>query len=994
MNARRMRLSVVAALMLAAPVSVFARDAALEMAKVPADARGVCLVLDCGGGERVAAIARETGMFVFAIAKDDKVCAAARKRLDAAGLYGTRAAVMTGSLRRLPLPTGYGNLVVARAFANGLSEAEVRRVLNPNGVAVIGTRVFTGVPSEGVDSWTHDRHDPSNTAVSAETTVRPPFRTQWIAGPGHAVNAMTLVSGGRLIIIDAPTGRRARPKLYARDASNGMLLWVRALKPPAPLRRGIALVDDHICLVDEGKRIVMLDASTGKEVKSFEPDVKSGITGRILRVSITDGIAYGLAGGAAEGKLLFRGVGPRGDCVFAMALADGRVLWSRRTEKPVLERSISLGGGALYGYAPELGVVALDLATGTERWRNAETVALMKKGGATGWMTAGSWSVYHNGKVLFYAISTPVALDATSGKILWTNKHYRAPLCVGDRIYTYTRSGDSIIAVDPATGKNVGRLNMPTAMAGCGSGTASATCIYSAGQGFGTFDFPTNTYHAYNVYRTPCGIGSIAANGMLYTTPFTCNCNYSITGQVCVAPVARDAAPDARDGAGRLHRGAAFGRPLAPPDLDAWRTYRHDARHSAVTIGKPTLPLKLGWQRKLTGKITAPAAADGRVFIGSDRGHVHALDATTGEPRWTFLCGASVPVTPTVWRGRVFVGSHDGWVYCLEAATGKLVWRFRAADDERYVHITGRMISAWPVQTGVIVEDDVAYVASGLCSYDGSTLWALDAATGAVKYAKAVGNLNGLGAGINPQGPLAADGERLIIPTGGSQAAGVRRSDGKVLWWRGSLKYRERTGVRYAKFNYSGGSEILIEGNAFLVGGPRLVGDRGYPFLISGTDDGYPLGTQKAFKAGKAPLAKNGLLWEYYIAPTYGRSTGLLTPVLTADRVYLPMVRRVDVCDRAKLTAVHLAGPDKKMRADAAKAAVSYSLKVPAESVVLAGDVLLAACRQELAAVEDKPDGKTLGRVALPARPIRNGVAVSAGAVFVVTADGTVLRAN
>ncbi|HUU42380.1 MAG TPA: hypothetical protein VMX57_01285, partial [Planctomycetota bacterium] len=64
-----LRFVAAVALLAAVPVSVFARDVALETAKVAPDAPGVCLVLDCGSGERAVAIARETGMFVFAIAK-------------------------------------------------------------------------------------------------------------------------------------------------------------------------------------------------------------------------------------------------------------------------------------------------------------------------------------------------------------------------------------------------------------------------------------------------------------------------------------------------------------------------------------------------------------------------------------------------------------------------------------------------------------------------------------------------------------------------------------------------------------------------------------------------------------------------------------------------------------------------------------------------------------------------------------------------------------
>jgi outer membrane protein assembly factor BamB len=77
--------------------------------------------------------------------------------------------------------------------------------------------------------------------------------------------------------------------------------------------------------------------------------------------------------------------------------------------------------------------------------------------------------------------------------------------------------------------------------------------------------------------------------------------------------------------------------------------------------------------------ILTPAAADGRLYIGSyfDQDHnVYCLDAKTGKKLWTYLTGGAVLGTPTVANGAVYVGSQDNALYALDAKTGALRWRF------------------------------------------------------------------------------------------------------------------------------------------------------------------------------------------------------------------------------------------------------------------------------------------------------------------------------
>ena len=83
---------------------------------------------------------------------------------------------------------------------------------------------------------------------------------------------------------------------------------------------------------------------------------------------------------------------------------------------------------------------------------------------------------------------------------------------------------------------------------------------------------------------------------------------------------------------------------------------------------------------------TAPAVADGVVFVGSWDEHVYALDASSGKLLWRSPVGY-VDSAPTVVEGVVYVGSsyviipiaHWGYTQALDAASGKVLWRYRTA---------------------------------------------------------------------------------------------------------------------------------------------------------------------------------------------------------------------------------------------------------------------------------------------------------------------------
>jgi outer membrane protein assembly factor BamB len=117
-----------------------------------------------------------------------------------------------------------------------------------------------------------------------------------------------------------------------------------------------------------------------------------------------------------------------------------------------------------------------------------------------------------------------------------------------------------------------------------------------------------------------------------------------------------------------------------------------------------------GWRFEATGLLSAPLVAGGFVHLACDDGHVHAIDAGSGQPRWRARRGDPqpnpyFPPLAPVLAGDVLVVAAcldgSGWsdtVLGLAAADGAQRWTYPLAGttvtgvaaDERDVVVTGR----------------------------------------------------------------------------------------------------------------------------------------------------------------------------------------------------------------------------------------------------------------------------------------------------------------
>lgn len=160
-----------------------------------------------------------------------------------------------------------------------------------------------------------------------------------------------------------------------------------------------------------------------------------------------------------------------------------------------------------------------------------------------------------------------------------------------------------------------------------------------------------------------------------------------------------------------------------------------------------------------------PIIVEDKLFYGSSSDHaIHCLDTKTGEEEWTYTTGGPIRVAPVFHSGKLFFGSDDGYAYCIKANTGKLVWKYApVSDSQKKVINNNALISFWPIRTGVLIENNIAYFGASLLPWKDSYFCALNIETGkpegAGTYIKKYENLT-------LEGAMASTGSKIIQPQG------------------------------------------------------------------------------------------------------------------------------------------------------------------------------------------------------------------------------------
>ena len=164
-----------------------------------------------------------------------------------------------------------------------------------------------------------------------------------------------------------------------------------------------------------------------------------------------------------------------------------------------------------------------------------------------------------------------------------------------------------------------------------------------------------------------------------------------------------------------------------------------------------------------------------RIFFGSSADNAaHCLDADSGQENWVAFTDSAVRLPPTITGGRAYFGSDDGTAYCVDAGSGVELWRFNPAPGAELIPSNHKLVSPWPIRTGILVEDKRAYFAASLFPWEKSYLCAVDADTGEPHFIAEEEDLT-------LQGALLSSPEKLYAPQGRAAPIVFARDSGSRI---------------------------------------------------------------------------------------------------------------------------------------------------------------------------------------------------------------------
>jgi outer membrane protein assembly factor BamB len=667
---------------------------------------------------------------------------------------------------------------------------------------------FSKPPLEGAGNWSHWEHGPDNNPVSEDTIIKAPYLTQFLAKPYYiAMPSITTAAGGRTFLAIGHIAHHRREwgmmnKIIARNGYNGTVLWERKLPDGYLVHRSAFIATEDAFYMVDGDHATVLDPQTGTEQDTIR---LSGVSGDWKWMVMKDDVLFVLAGNKDPGVQSMKGdrsfggwswadlsegyySRPRvpwgmGHTLAAYDLKKQKLIWIYNAKKPIDSRGLSMGEDRISVYSPDLHFRALDLKTGEVLWTNSQedVLDLVEQPGQGLTSTPGfrtACLVLFTPDALIIQGQTRnnvVALSTKSGSLLWTkSKITNNPnaIYLDGTVILGIGKGGTHVALDPVSGEIVKEFNFKKRA--CTRLTACSDSLFVRGEGTLRFDRETERVIIDGAARPACNDGALPANGLLYLGPWQCDCNLSLIGRL-----ARCSAGDFRFDYEVIEKDrlqvTENPQVAVLPIIDRdWPTYRADNDRSSSTIVKIHSKVQLRWQYSSSSReIPAPSTAAGDlIFTAGEDGQVKALNAKNGKVVWTYKTAGPIRYSPTIDNDRVYVGSGDGRAYCLEARTGRELWRFRAAPVERHLMLYGKMSSTWPVNSGVLVNNGVAYFAAGIIDSDGTYVYAVDAVSGEIVWQNnSSGHLNTeIRKGVSVQGNLTLAGNRLLL-AGGNQVS-------------------------------------------------------------------------------------------------------------------------------------------------------------------------------------------------------------------------------
>jgi outer membrane protein assembly factor BamB len=219
-------------------------------------------------------------------------------------------------------------------------------------------------------------------------------------------------------------------------------------------------------------------------------------------------------------------------------------------------------------------------------------------------------------------------------------------------------------------------------------------------------------------------------------------------------------------------------------------------------------PLEKVWEFEAANGIEpwmCPVAAYGMVFFGSKDGCIYALEATSGQEKWTFKMGKRARAPLVVTDEIVYVISDDKNIYAIDARTGERRWQFSTDKDVQYLPVVAngiiyfttkdKNLYALGAQTGVqrwrfSTGQDISQLGVGenmmFFGSEDQRVYALDATSGAKKWE--------FKSGHKKHSPIASGKGKLLI-SGDDDLYAIDINDGSLSWVAKKVNYGWHTPV-------------------------------------------------------------------------------------------------------------------------------------------------------------------------------------------------------
>ncbi|MBI5725899.1 MAG: PQQ-binding-like beta-propeller repeat protein [Planctomycetes bacterium] len=703
--------------------------------------------------------------------------------------------------------------------------------------------------------------------------------------------------------------------------------------------------------------------------------------------------------------------------------ATGKSLWTHEEDSDIAVGYLGISNGKLFFFSERPHAGCLDAKTGKLAWSNDKDVVLPNRIW-NNWTEpiqtepgnpSGLCRMLCAPEAVYISRSDQVALSAADGRLLWSSKRDNEGrrsgadymLGIGNSLYTHTG------VLDKLTGKPVTDSKGPqnAGVGGCNQHTASPAGLFSnLGEVF--YDFANQRVSMGGpLVKTPCNLGMLVANGLMTSLPSGCTCDNQIKGFVAFSSaqdVAINPATRLERGTGDLEKVAPL--PAGPKDWPVYRGNPQCSGSSPVSIPakaasvwnyqpshpfvNETCPATLTLDTE--HKPTAAVCAGGSVFYAGTDGLVRCLDGRTGKQKWSFAADGPVFACPTFWQDRLYVGSADGFAYSLEAATGRLLWRFRGAPSPRRILVYGYLQSSWPVNTGVLVQDDAAYFAAGMLDGMGTYVYALKAKTGESIWQNDTSGhaySKNFRRGVTPGGNMLIANGQLWLRSWYGLTTSYNLKTGQ-LDMEGDLAKGGRTVemLRPYKAGLSGRDMGLVDNRLLVYGGFPVYGvDQNQHW-----DSDSVVNSRRGFRFDFAEIDAAGkALYAAKRQEKAGQKTGFADFRDLRELTY-PVQGRSEGTGREKKA------PEFPMRRWSLNRETN-AVALAANAVVVAGGIrkdigrragyleIVPFAKWEVAAL-DRNDGKILWQLDLPSEPLTGGLSLdNDGNIIVMLRDGGVV---